>query len=292
MLYSKCTLPALSFFCTSAFFASSIHQSTAVAQEDIDYPGLPGSSVHLDPCLGYGNIPAPCPQLVPGQVDTCEYRFWRRTNTEYNKYIVKNAGITDFITSDPWIVTEPCDCRYVYANERRQCPTARTVKSSETMFCWNLGAKVGMEVSGGTVASLALDWGLSVEISGSVQSCKKLTEVLEMTLPSDQCFSNKARFSYTTRSYTAQLWRVCRYSTWLDQNDQIRHTEDGGRLIAPISASLKQANRLEIAPARCPNVTVPSPDPYDGVRAEPCTQRVKGCHEFQGDATCGIRASH
>jgi len=103
-----------------------------------------------------------------------------------------------------------------------------------------------------------------------------------MTLPSDQCYTNKARFAYTNRSYTAQLWRVCRYSTWLDQNDQIQHTEDGGRMIAPISASMKQATLLEIAPARCPNVTVPSPERYDNERAEPCTQRFKGCHEFQG----------
>ena len=177
MLNSKSTLSVLSFFCTSALFASSIHQSTALAQEDIDYPGLPGIALEPDPCLGLAHIPQPCPVLLPGQTDTCVYRTWRRTNTEYSKFIVKNSRNRQSMSHDPWVETAPCDCRYVYAYERRQCPTAQTSKSSETQFCWNLGAKMGLEVSGGTIASLAAEWGVSFELSSSIQSCKKMPNI-------------------------------------------------------------------------------------------------------------------
>jgi hypothetical protein len=198
-----------------------------------------------------------------------------------------SGPITTRTVIDPWISSDACDCSWGPCADRFECQNPVRGRTKEMELCWEVSGSVTLEAKVGLKLRLIGELTGSVETGLSLSGCVTMSQSMEFFVPQSQCFRTHAREVWQEATNPGTVREVQARYAWkryISNPDGSVTEIDCGTTECGVkdgsgSAQLDAGSLIQYAPRTeaCGGAALPSPDPYDGKRAEPCCPTAAGC---------------
>lgn len=184
-----------------------------------------------------------------------------------------------------WYSQSACNCGYLPCGDLRVCEGAEHSFTKEDQVCWTVSGNATFSGKTGLLTRLLGELGVSVQIGLQMQHCHKFTEGTKFKVPMSNCFKNYAREVWVETEIQGTVREICGKFHWISYElvgGQTIEIDQGWTEcnVKTASGRVTKVSEHEVQyppyPERCGGA-VPSPDPYDGKRAEPCCSPLPPC---------------